>query len=62
MNKKIEAYDKVLELIDRLLRDNGRSNVFMRSNIEELRNSVVELQTQEEEKDEEKNEKEKKSN
>lgn len=46
--KEIKAYDRCLEKIDSLLRNSGRSNMLSKTEINHLRNDIVELQEVEE--------------
>ena len=51
---RIECYDKVLDMIDTIIRNHGRSNLIYKTELEKLRNDIIELQKEEEKKDERK--------
>jgi len=40
----VDAYDKCIELIDNLIRNQGKSNIIAKREIEILRNSIVRIQ------------------
>ncbi len=51
MSKRITNTDEILHLIDRILRNNGKTNFVHKDAIVELRNNVVDLQIEADEKE-----------